>query len=252
MSDFESIFDEFIATQPNGHRIDSYKSGKFAKGLNADYYMAEQGLVLELKTLEKNQASPENIRRRLQNSLKDCGYKVNLADQILSGAILPPTRVSRKMEEKTGNALNGLLRKANKQVSETRNRIGEDAKFGALIVANVADLGFNPHRMARFLSGKALSINNCALDVIIITTPEVDYDEGDGKLTQYWYSVYADGKQSLGDFIEPFGFSWLEFLAEKRGEEPNIIPTFAIFDEMTNAKPIGYSYPKLRSKRPNI
>ena len=251
MNDFESIFDEFIAEQPGGHRIDSYKSGEFAKGLNADYFLAEQGLVVELKTLENNQASPENIRRRLQNSLRDCGFKINLADQILSGSILPPKKVAKKMEQKTGNALNGLLRKANKQVFETRRRIGDDAKFGALIVANVADFGFNPHRMAHFLSGKVLAISKCALDVIVITTPEVNYDEGDGNVTQYWYPVYADGKTNLGDFIEPLGFRWSKFLAKKRGEEPNIIPTFAISDEMINARPIGNSFPKLRGKRTN-
>ncbi len=244
------VFDEFIKTYENGQRIEDYQSGKYAVGVQADYFFEKIGLVLELKSLEKDQANPITLKKRLEKALVHFGNDPRLSVEILQGKIEPPEKVAKKVETQMGNALRNALRKANKQIIASSKRLGENAKYGALLVANTSDFGFNTYRAAHFLAGEALKVSNPAIDAIVVTSPTVDYDEGDGNPTQYWHPVYAEGKEHLGDFIEPFGLAWIQYLAHLRDDKPQITPVTEISEEMKFARPMGNSLPNILQRKP--
>ena len=249
MVNIETNFDEFIKTYEDGQRLEDYQNGKYAVGVQADYFFEAMGLVLELKSLEKDQANPVTLKERLERALVHYGNDPHLSGAILQGKIKPPENVAKKVETQMGNALRNSLRKANKQIIASSNRLGEKAKYGVLLVANTSDFGFNTYRATHFLAGEALKVSNPAIDAIVVTSPTVDYDEGDGTPTQYWHPVYAEGKEHLGDFIEPFGLAWIKFLARQRDEKAYITPVTEISEKIKYARPIGNSLPNILGPR---
>jgi hypothetical protein len=236
--DIEPTFDAFVPTFRNGIRLDEFFKGVHKTGLNADYYFPADRIILELKTLENDQSDRAVLFERLEKCLVHFGYPKSMAIDILFSGRRLPHKVDIRLRNVTGNALRNALKKANRQLRASKKLQGLGDCRGILIVANDADLGFNPVQSLHFLADSALKLSHCETDAIIYTTPNTFYDDADDQPNQYWIPTYAEGRESLGDFVNPLGEAWLRFVGHVTGDVVSYTMEDSITDEMMHARPI--------------
>lgn len=109
------------------------------------------------------------------------------------------------------------MRKANKQIAATKRHLGVDSAHGLAIFANDSNLGLKPREALSILSDAALKLSECHVDGFVYTTPNVYHHTGDDIARSIWVPLYAEGKEALGDFVNPLGAAWIDY-AEKLGD----------------------------------
>lgn len=128
-----------------------------------------------------------------------------------------PERVAARLRQQIANPLRQALRKANKQIAATKHHLGAQDAFGLAVFANDNNFGLTPVDVLAILSNAALGLSQCHIDGFVYTTPNVYHHAGDGIARSVWIPLYAEGKEALADFVNPFGAAWIDY-AEQLGE----------------------------------
>ncbi|MCA0272198.1 MAG: hypothetical protein LCH69_09040 [Proteobacteria bacterium] len=237
-SSFENLFDRFVAGYNEGRRVDDiFRDVSIASKKSADYFFPNESIIVELKTLNENHNSKERILKLVDDELARKKYRPQLRDEWLNGRAKLPKCVARKVNDRIQNSLKNLVRKANEQIVSTRSLIG--ARHDAiLIVANLNEFLFGPIELLRNLSGHALKRSSPAIDAILLITPGVTYSAGGGTPQHYIAPAFAEGKEYLADFVEPFAESWIEFESQSLGLRSEVEKVFDFDEASLTARPV--------------
>jgi hypothetical protein len=135
---------------------------------NADYWFPKYGTVAELKRLDENLAVKEDFKNKttkLYSSWIERGLMPNLIGTIqFDLSQIPKVCAYEYIEIIKCRIENSIVKKANKQIRETKKYFGNNAKKGLLIIANDGNptmkLDLMRYVLARILKNQHRSINS--------------------------------------------------------------------------------------------
>lgn len=135
---------------------------------NADYWFPKYGTVAELKRLDENLAAKEDFKNKtsdLYSSWVKRGLMPELAGLVqFDLSQIPRTCAYEYIEIVKRRIESSIIKKANKQIRETKKHFGSAAEKGLLIIANdgspMIKLDFMAHLLARILKNQHKSINS--------------------------------------------------------------------------------------------
>lgn len=235
---FEKLFDTFVCSWRGGRRLDEMFDNKLPEGTKcADYFFPTERVIVELKTLNENHGYNDLIIRLVGDELVRKGYPLSLRDEWQRGRLALPKAVTRKVDEKVQNSLKKAVRKANEQIMSAQNLLGERCDT-LLIVANLNEFLFGSVELLRNLAGHALGRSSLRIDSILLITPGVQYATRGGIPQHHIIPVYDEGKQHLGDFVEPLAEAWIDFEARSLGVVAEIEKVFDLDEDSKFARPV--------------
>lgn len=235
---FENLFDEFVRTQTDGHRLDERTDLGPTSGLKcADYFFPESKIIVELKTLNEDHSDLELIVRLAREAASRLKISESTINAWLRGQAELPAAVVAIVDSKVQNSLKKMVRKANDQIKSTRSILGKRYD-GLLIVANLGERLFGPIEMLRNIAGHALGRTTLSIDAILLVTTGVTYSTAGSKPQHYVAPVYADDKEYLGDFVESLASRWIKFEANAFGASPQVEIVREFDQSMLLARPL--------------
>lgn len=196
---------------------------------NADYLFRKYKVVAELKTLEKDFFVEADYKQKINDLYADWQAR----------ALVP--RLWGKMEIQTQNLpmecqleflnmvkkpLGRICKKANKQIKQTKAKLGLDDNRGVLILVNDGNYSLESAAIMSLI-GRIVNTENTSIDSIIYFTvnmragnPNIDRD------LLIWIDAKRPGsKGAPRQFLSDFRDGWLKFLELETRE---IIPVIDI------------------------
>lgn len=203
--------------------------------LNADFYFPEDRVVVELKCMETDcrDAYPERVARAFAHF----GHTGSEVFGYLFRGEPMPEPVARRLRQQIANPLRQALRKANRQIAATKHQLNIDDAFGLAVFANNDNFGLRPGEALAILGNAALGLSRCHIDGLVYMTPNVYHYTGDDIARSVWIPLYAEGKESLADFVNPLGTAWIDY-AEQFGDPYLERWKGDEYDGILDAKPI--------------
>lgn len=154
MIETEKEFDECVK-QSRGLKI-SELVGPSPDFLNADYLFNEYNVIAEMKCLEENKIKDEKIREKASKLHEKC-----LSEQKAPVIVFGRARVStdgfpeeftKNIIELYRNPIRGVIKKANKQIRETKEYLNKNDAHGLLILVNDGHTALDPNSMMWILN----------------------------------------------------------------------------------------------------
>tara|TARA_R110000751_G_scaffold287764_1_gene392626 strand:- start:104 stop:850 length:747 start_codon:yes stop_codon:yes gene_type:complete len=215
--EFENTFDKFILEFAGGCRIDQEYASIIPENTKAaDYHLSNKDIIIELKCLAKSHGSTSYVLDLIEKAVKQHGFPSNTLENWMSRQERLPKKIRGIVDSTVQNSLKGAVRKANMQLTSSKKLLGR-SNDGILIVANLNETLFSPVELLRNIAGHVLNRTSSDVDAVLLITPGVKYSTPKEGTHHYAIPVYADGKEYLGEFIDPFVTSWLRYEAELLG-----------------------------------
>jgi hypothetical protein len=213
----EGTWDEFVSSV-GGRRVGEglSKSPDFD---NADYVFESARTVLELKEVETEFLRSEAARR----SFDDLFTRLSSEDPtwrplLFGGDGKYPSWFHHEFVRLARPAILRILKKANRQIRETKEHLGFSEPHGVLVFVNDGFTGLAPdivHALACDALMHSYSSIDCFLYLTINRYVEVA-NSNEPKLV--WNPSYSDrASDRLVDFIDDLGRKWFTFLQSKIG-----------------------------------
>jgi hypothetical protein len=198
--DIEPEFTKFVPTFRNGQIVRDLMPDQPAMALNADFYFPNDRVVMELKCMETDSrdAYPERVARAFTHF----GHTGSELMGFLFRGEPMPERVAARLRQ---------------QIAATKHHLKIPDAFGLAVFANDNNFGLTPADALAILSNAALGLSECHVDGLVYTSPNVYHHTGDDVAWSIWVPLYAKGKESLADFVNPLGTAWGDY-AEQFGE----------------------------------
>ncbi|HEX6719805.1 MAG TPA: hypothetical protein VF088_22050 [Pyrinomonadaceae bacterium] len=213
----EATWNEFVTTV-GGKRIADYLS-KSPNFDNADYLFADVEAVLELKEIEteflRTGAAKRGFDRLLVRLTKE---DPTWRPLLFGGDGRYPPWFRIEFIRLARPPLLRILKKANRQVRETKDALGFTKPHGTLIFVNDGFTGMAPdlvHALACDALVHSYSSIDCFLYVTVNRYVEV---AGSNEPKLVWIPSYSDrATDQLVQFIDDLGRKWFRFLERKIG-----------------------------------
>jgi len=215
--DIEPLWNNFVESY-GGERIDKLisSSPKFA---NADYIFSDNNVIIELKEVTKDFMTGLSFKRKY----------IKLIDRIidenpswkpimLGGDGTMPSWYPMEFIKICRNPLNGILKKANKQLRETKEYFDIQSNSGIVVIVNDGFTSLE-HEYIQAVIANLLQYSYSSIDCLIYTTVNryVKLDNIDTPCL-LWIPMYSDRAPSeLVDYINSLGKNWGDYLEEKMG-----------------------------------
>lgn len=181
---------------------------------NADFWFPEAGVVAELKCLSENYFARDSFRASLADKYRSWVGKglvpplglgkatVNLADLPVQCAneVLHPLK--RKLETST-------LRKANRQIRETREHFNAKGATGLLLLVNDGNLALPPNMVRTLVARSLKNQYRCINTIIHFSVNEQVSIPGVNMPTLFWAQWSFANRQKVDqDFLEQLRNAW--------------------------------------------
>jgi hypothetical protein len=192
---------------------------------NADFWFPQASVVAELKCLSENYFAKESFRTSLSDKYKSWVIKglvaplapgrttVNLADLPVQCAneVLDPLK--RKLEAST-------LKKANRQIRETREHFNAKGVTGLLLLVNDGNLALPPNVVRSLVARSLKNQYRCINTVIHLSINELVSAPGVKMPTLFW-AQWSFGDRSKVDqgFLEQLRSAWFAHHSTLVGED---------------------------------
>lgn len=222
--DVEAEFDKCVSAA-GGQRV-SEIVGQSPNFNNADYIFSKSCVVAELKCLEENQGRSENLKEKihkLYNQYVNDG-KTNL---IIYGEVeVEANQVSenfaREVLELYRKPIQGVIKKANKQLRQTKEQLKLDDYFGLLLLVNDGHEFLSPDQVKWVLSntlsrGGYSSINGVIFFTVNMTARHPDYEDD----LLIWATMDRPKSPKLADsFSDELKSAWFAHFQSLVGDVP--------------------------------
>lgn len=213
----ERTWDEFVSSV-GGRRVGEglSESPKFD---NPDYLFESARAILELKEVETEFLSSEAARRGFQSLLARLSNEDPTWRPLLFGGEGEyPSWFHQEFVRLARPAILRILKKANRQIRETKEQLGFSEPHGVLVFVNDGFTGLAPdivHALACGALVHSYSSIDCFLYLTINRYVEVA-NSNEPKLV--WNPSYSDrASDKLVDFIDDLARKWFTFLRGKIG-----------------------------------
>jgi hypothetical protein len=191
---------------------------------NADYLFANDDVVAELKSLEKDFLTDPTVKEKLHklyNRWIDEGINV---PAILGEAILYtdqlPIQCAREIVAIFKDRIEGtVLRKANRQIRETKERLNQPNAVGLLLVSNEGNFAFDPAMLAHVLH-HSLRLKFSSIEHVVLFSATLGLGDPSPTSTQPpFISIrFTDRRQPSDAFLSRLGTCWYEALGAATGQ----------------------------------
>ena len=187
---------------------------------NADYFFPNENIVLELKTLEKDLFSDEDIERneRLIDKWFTDGIlnKVDILPILLGRKKLPRACVD-EIIKLCSRTFQKIIEKANKQLRETKNKLGNAETQRILMVCNDGNFFLNNQKLHALLCNILGRRKEIEIEGLVYFTvnqasviPGSDLDWG------IWVPAYGDtANDTLHLFVNDLGRKFHDFYCKE-------------------------------------
>ena len=183
---------------------------------NADYWVEHHNTAIELKSLTKNGMTDDVFRSWIESRyglwIKN-GWAPRPAKQPFSFNLRDLDRrcyedVLQKLVKKLES---NIVRKANRQIRETRHFFGRNDARGILAIANDGDHSLPPgmvkNAIARLLAGQKYP---CISNVLHFTANALTEKDGDPNLYYFWADWYIPSRTSAPrELIDSLRENWI-------------------------------------------
>jgi len=211
--DVEQSWDELVDSQ-GGERVDKYV-GKSPAFDNADYFFRDDKIVIELKEIQTEFANKPAFRekfslltRRLIEREPDFfPFRNPLPEWFVQEYI----RIFRPPLSRT-------LKKANKQIRETKCHFGIETPTGIAVFANDGLVSLGPEEVLSLASNILINSYSSIDCFIYLTVNRYVGVRGSNEPKCIWAPVYSDRVQDkIYDFVNLLGEKWIDYLEKKLG-----------------------------------
>ncbi|PKD38886.1 hypothetical protein CWO84_17695 [Methylomonas sp. Kb3] len=213
----EDTWDEFVSSVGGRRIADSLsKSPDFD---NADYLFENIGSVLELKEVETEFLRSESAQRGFEGLLARLSSEdPTWRPLIFGGDGKYPSWFHKEFVRLARPAILRILKKANRQIRETKEKLSLSEPHGVLIFVNDGFTSVAPdivHALACDALVHSYSSIDCFLYITINRHVEVSNSD-EPKLI--WNPSYSDrASDKLVEFIDALGRKWFHYLEGKIG-----------------------------------
>jgi len=140
---------------------------------NADYLFAVDGVIAELKCLEKNPMEASDWRPRLASAFRATGHSFNDIEGCLIRGEPMPNAVKAKLFHWLREAIRSVVKTGNRQIRMSKQVLREEKGKGVLLVANDNNYGFGPETMSDVISDAVARLDDGHIDAVVYFTPNV-------------------------------------------------------------------------------
>ena len=222
--DVEAEFDKCVSAA-GGQRV-SEIVGKSPNFNNADYIFSESCVVAELKCLEENQGRNESLKEKI-HGLYNQYLKNGKTDLIVYGEVEIDThqvseKFAREVLELYRRPIQGVIKKANKQLRQTKEHLMLDDYFGLLLLVNDGHEFLSPDQVKWVLSntlsrGGYSSINGVIFFTVNMTARHPDYEDD----LLVWATMDRPKSTKLPDsFLDELKSAWFKHFQSLVGDVP--------------------------------
>lgn len=202
---------------------------------NADFWFPQDNVVAELKCLSEDYWSRDDFSKsvaRMYHSWVLKGWApAPTSDRTFANLQDLPKQCSDELTAPLKKKLeDGTVKKANRQIRETKEHFGATDAKGLLLLVNDGNFALPPsmvrHLLARILNDKYSSINN----VIHFSVNETVGVPGAETTARFWLQ-WGFGRSPISkEFVEALRNSWFSHLSALTGERVYVLPPSSLED----------------------
>ncbi|WP_312271553.1 hypothetical protein [Pseudomonas sp.] len=197
---------------------------------NADFLFQEKGVVAELKEVATEFGSSAAFIAGFDGLMsKVIAENPHWKPALLGGNAPLPNWFNREFVRLFRPPISRILKKANRQIRETKLHFEIEAPTGVLLFVNDGFTALGPEPV-RALAASLLQNSYSSIDCFVyLTVNRYIAFPGSDIPRLVWAPVYSDrAPEWLVDFINSLGSSWFTFLESKIG--PFTVPNIAVDD----------------------
>ena len=191
---------------------------------NADYVFSNDGIIAEMKSLEKDFLSDSAVTlkmHKLYNRWVDEGKDVPIiygngvirTDQLLLECARELVALFKDKLE------GGVLRKANRQIRETRTNLNVPDALGLLLISNEGNFVFDPAMLTHMLL-HSLRVKYSSIEHVILVSANLLVSTAVHPRTRLFASIrFPDRREPTDEFVNKLGVAWTSALSSATGEQ---------------------------------
>jgi hypothetical protein len=241
----EETFDEFVK-EFGGELVRDLLPKNKDIPLNADYLFRNEGVIAELKCLEKNDYGSKEIEKKF-NKIHAAWLQRGL---VQLGQINPraidvdklPLSCQNDLDNLIGRQIKTHLAKANAQIKQTKLTLGLTNAKGLLLLVNDGN-HLLEHIVALRLLNKRLKTTYTGIDKFVYFTVNLRALSPNGNAVRVWLDAHSreNVNEISDDFTNSLRMGWLSFLQSKVGDRfvESELPSIEAIDELMLIKRIA-------------
>jgi hypothetical protein len=215
----EETFDQLVREYGGGVVLKE-KLGSSPDFSNADYLFHFEKVVAELKCMTEDNSDSPGIQSKVAGLLQEfyAAGKIESTEVNEENWKRFPWELQNAIYSVTTTAIQARVKKANKQIRETRHRLGLETYNGVLLIANDGLISMPPaafvHSIAKYLR------NNCSeISLFIFFTANIFAVVEDPNLpVVFWFSMQMEDRRKVEDsLIRRLGLSWQRMACNQLG-----------------------------------
>jgi hypothetical protein len=220
------FFDSFIY-YAGGLRVTDMLDGS-PDFSNADYFFEEARVVVELKILKTEFSSTPTHLQKFERLVEECLADGRLDREMCLGVKPLPEHFVREHMFIIREQLEGITKKANKQIKDTKVKLKLTDSQGLLLVLNDGFYAANPN-LTLALIGDPLTRQMRSIDgYVLFNLRRKLRRPGDQWERFFWLPKYRSADNfSLSEFVNSLGANWFRYLEELSGKTfPSKVSSF--------------------------
>jgi hypothetical protein len=195
---------------------------------NADYWFEKYNVIAELKCITEDKSGDVRMRKAISalvNKAMDSGRVPDPGRgvfRIQSGSL--PIDVQRGIYKILARAIRQRLKKANRQIKSTRDKLGLADAYGLVLLANDGNYALQPEQLM-YAVDVALGNDFSAVESLIVFMPNMlSLSPLTPLHTSVWVPASREGRREVPDaLLREIEAGWIEHVRKMTGEP---IPIF--------------------------
>jgi hypothetical protein len=214
----EPEFDEFV--RQSGNVVIRETIAKSPTFQNADYFFPEDNIIAELKCLEQDKFNDPRTQEKLGRlwiKWRQRGDVSGRIPEIIHSKNLPD-RCQKDMYRVYSNPIRHRIKKANRQIRETKKAMNLPDARGLLLIANDGNLALDPAAMVHILF-ESVRNNFSEIDNFVFFTANLFVRlSNPPKQSLIWFNGVIDDATAIGEpFIRKLFDGWSQHISRVQG-----------------------------------
>lgn len=186
---------------------------------NADFAFLDQGVIAELKEIETEFSSTEAFRGGFKTLMQRLvTEQPEWRPALFGGDGKVPAWFMPELVRLCRPPLSRILKKANRQLRETKIHFGVNSETGVLLLVNDGFTSISPEFVRAQVSELLLHSYSSISCCVYLTVNRYIEFPGDQEPKLLWATAYSDtAPDSLVSFVDDLGRRWFDFLEGKVG-----------------------------------
>jgi hypothetical protein len=219
MFDSEKLFDQCVSAA-GGARVQEIV-GRSPNFDNADYFFRADNVVAEFKSLQKDFLTAPDVTRKMHHLFNEWAASGKVQPQYGEAIIWTdrlPLECARQLIGLFKNPLEQPLKKANKQIAQTKQHLQCSEAIGLLILSNDGNYALDPemtaHVLYHSLKEKYFSVEH----VLLVSANVITHIPGVAAEVFPFISIDIPERRKLTEvFLNKLGICWTVVLRTATG-----------------------------------